>query len=191
MIAKPKRKLKNKKQLKKGPAGKQAQKREKSKYLASARSKTVLEKKPATIAECGPCGKSLLNRTEFHPVPKPTRNGIKQVSHKQDVREHNLSKLNHHLRKVRARGICEIPGCGSSWHMQGAHIIARSIGGKDNAGNLIEVCGDHHDHVKWSNGLPMDTQQLLNMIAEKNRACGIDRFLTGANVPAEEEYDNW
>jgi hypothetical protein len=170
MISKPKTKTKKRKILKrKGPI-KQARK---------------VAKKQESGTKSGP-----KVQASFHPVPKPgCRNGIKQRSHKQDVRERNLLKLNHYLRKVRAQGMCEIPGCGSSWHLQGAHIVGRAIGGKDNAGNLIEVCGDHHDHVKYSNGLPLDTQQLLNMISEKNKAYGIDRFLTGEAVPAVEEYD--
>jgi hypothetical protein len=187
MIAKPKSKPKKKVQLKR-----KVQPAQKSK-LNTKLTKIGL-KKPERSSINNQVKASSMQKmhTGFHPVPKPgTRNGIRQVSNRQRERERNLLKLNHYLRAKRADHHCEIPGCFSSWHMQGAHIIGRGIGGKDNAGNLIEVCGDHHDHVEYGNGLPMDTQKLLALIDEKNRERGISKFMTGDQVPNGEEYEDF
>jgi hypothetical protein len=127
--------------------------------------------------------------SEFHPVPKPgTRNGIKQVSHKQAQRERNLQKLKHYLVKVRANGVCEI--CGSSYHLQAAHIVERSTGGRDNAGNLVIACQVCHDHQQYAHGLPLNPEEARLLIDEKNREKGIDRFITGDLVP-REEIETW
>jgi hypothetical protein len=125
----------------------------------------------------------------FHSVPKPgIRNGIRQVSHRQSEREHNLQRLNHYLRAVRAGGLCEI--CGSSYHLQGAHIIERSTGGHDNAGNIIIACGTCHDHAQYTHGLPINPVEALALVAQKNREHGISKFLTGDQVPNEGEYES-
>jgi len=128
-------------------------------------------------------------KDQFHPVPKPgTRNGIKQVSHKQAQRERNLQKLKHYLVKVRANGVCEI--CGSFYHLVGHHIIERSVGGKDNAGNVLICCEYDHRHDIYPHGLPISTTEALMLVADKNRDNGISKFLTGDQVP-REEIETW
>ena len=170
---------------------------------AKPKKKSPLKRKPGCLTKQGkktglldrhtPVKKLVKNKasfvSEFHPVPKPgTRNGIRQVSHKQSERERNLQKLKHYLVIVRAKGVCEI--CGSSYNLQGAHIIERSVGGKDNAGNILIACGYCHDHQKYVHGLPIEPVEALRLVDEKNRACGISRYLTGDLVPTEE-IETW
>ena len=107
----------------------------------------------------------------------------------------NLLMTGENAIKVkRADGMCEIPGCGSSNNLQGAHIIERGLqGGYDNAGNIIITCsgiGGCHDHAKYPHGLPISQVEALALVAEKNRERGISKYLTGAEVPREEEYEN-
>jgi hypothetical protein len=173
MIAKPKSKPKKKKtQLRRKP-GKLMQKRQSVKRKG--------------VKKCQIVSKGV--KSEFHPVPKPcTRNGIKQVSQRQAERERNLTKLKHFLKTKRAKGVCEI--CGSSYHLQGAHIIERAVGGRDNAGNVLICCEYDHRHDIYPHGLPISTTEALMLVADKNRDNGISKFLTGDQVP-REEIETW
>jgi hypothetical protein len=176
MIPKPKSKTKKRKQLKRQPA-------QKSKLNALKRKSDSKCLSRKTLVN-----KSVKNKVEivsFRPVPKPgTRNGIKMVSHKQSEREKNLQKLNHYLKTNRAGGVCEI--CGSSQNLQGAHVIERSVGGKDIAGNIIIACGGIggcHDHARYTHGLPISPADALIIVYKRNLEKGISNFLTGADVP--------
>ncbi len=124
--------------------------------------------------------------TSFHPVPKPGHKPdepiavINRVSKKQREREENLQRLNHYLKAKRERGCCVI--CGS-WNIHYHHIIERSVGGKDNAGNLIGACDNCHDHQKYPHGLPISPVEALQLVSNLNRENGISNFLTGDLIP--------
>jgi len=114
-------------------------------------------------------------------IPKP----INRVSAMQRERERNLQKLKHYLLAVRANGTCEVPGCGSRYNLQAAHIRERSTGGKDTAGNIIIACGVCHDHAKYTHGLPLEPDELIALVAGLNKEAKISGSLTGAEVVNE------
>lgn len=122
--------------------------------------------------------KSGADKPQIRPVPKP----VGHRSHKLNEREMLLRKLNHYLKARRAKGRCEVPDCGSTYNLQGAHIIERSVGGKDTAGNIIIACGNCHDHTKYEHGLPFPQSDLLAYIWGKNREMLIRNSLTGADI---------
>ncbi len=129
------------------------------------------------------------NIPSFHPVPKPGHKPdeaitvINRISQKQHERERALRILKQFLLTHRAGGKCEIPYCGSARNLQAAHIVERSAGGKDIAGNLVISCNICHDHQKYVHGLPLSTAELLNLVYARNLECGISNFLTGDLIP--------
>ncbi len=128
----------------------------------------------------------------FHPVPKPGHKPdesiavINRVSQRQHERERALRILKQFLLTHRAGGKCEIPFCGSARNLTLAHIVERSIGGKDTAGNTIIACENDHDHQKYPHGLPLSVSELLKLVAQRNLECGISNFLTGDAIPNDQ-----
>ena len=45
----------------------------------------------------------------------------------------------------RDRGLCQVPGC-SRAAAHAHHIVYRSMGGPDEASNLVSLCAAHHLH---------------------------------------------
>ncbi len=127
--------------------------------------------------------------TSFHPVPKPGHKPdeaitvINRISQRQREREQFLQILKRFLILVRAGGKCEVPYCGSARNLQAAHIVERSQGGEDTAGNIIIACDICHDHQKYTHGLPLSTDELLRIVFYKNLEYGISNFLTGDLIP--------
>lgn len=130
------------------------------------------------------------------PVPKPGHKlnepiaVISRVSHKQYERERNLRILKRFLLSKRAGGCCEFPYCGSARNLQAAHIIERSVGGKDTAGNIIIACGNCHDHSKYPHGLPLPQEDVQLLVANLNREHSISNFLTGDLIPNGDEIND-
>jgi hypothetical protein len=124
----------------------------------------------------------------FRPCPKPDfrknkpLRGIPRISAEQIEKEKNLKILKKYLLENRADGKCEIPGCESIYKLQECHLVERSVGGMDTAGNILIGCENCHSHEKYAHGLPFNPEYLLNLISLKNAARGISNYLTGAEI---------
>ncbi len=135
-------------------------------------------------------------RSTSRPVPKPGHRKddsiavINRISHRQQERERNLQILKRFLLSRRAGGCCEIPYCGSARNLQAAHIIERSVGGKDTAGNILIACGNCHDHQKYPHGLPISQEDALILVTNLNREHSISNFLTGDLIPNGGEIND-
>lgn len=86
------------------------------------------------------------------------------------------SRLVDYLFVHRAKGYCECCGQGIGVNSYlGHHVIFRSRGGKDVAGNcLITSPWCCHDHTQYGrSGLPISVEEAQTIVRRRNEACGI------------------
>jgi predicted restriction endonuclease len=130
-----------------------------------------------------------LKRTPLKATAKALRiktyKPIRQVSTKQKLKEASFHKLVNYLIINRAKGVCEVKGkeC-RKVAVQGCHIIPRSQGRIDTAGNVLVACsGDFcHNHHLFNRGLPFLTEEAQKRATEANKRCGISDDLRGEDL---------
>lgn len=119
------------------------------------------------------------------------RTAIRKVSEKTAKANADLHKLVAYLAEHRAKRLCEIratPVCqGRNYHprwpgLSGHHVIKRSRGRVDTAGNIIIGCPDCHNHTKYGDGTPLSIIELLTIINRQNKKYGISGDLDGSQL---------
>ena len=83
--------------------------------------------------------------------------------------------LVYHLVYNRSHGLCEICGKKPDWRgLSGHHVIFRSRGRVDSAGNTLIACGICHDHTKYpKSGLPISVEEAQTLVKRLNEEAGI------------------
>ena len=89
-------------------------------------------------------------------------------------------RLVYYLVYNRSHGVCEVCGKRPDWRgLSGHHIIFRSHGRIDTAGNTLTSCGVCHDHTKYpKSGLPISVEEAQELVKKLNEKAGIaDDFI--------------
>ena len=110
------------------------------------------------------------------------RTALRRQSDKQRQRTRELGELGAHIIVYGQINKCEVPQCqyrATYLRLDSHHILERSRGGKDNAGNLLLCCRGCHDTFKTLSPVISD-EQAFKIAHERNLKAGIPDDLTGA-----------
>jgi len=129
-------------------------------------------------------GSAQVRKTPLKQGTKPLKRGrVKGVSPKQKVKNREWNALVAHLIEHRAYFRDELDGSLPDWRgLQGHHIIKRSQGGTNTAGNCFILNAINHDHTKYGSGIPIKAEQALFEVALLNKEHGIHPELIGKEV---------
>ncbi len=108
-------------------------------------------------------------------VQNRTRICIKKVSKSQSKMNYIWSKTVK-ICKLRCGGLCEVrgPDCLYTYGITPHHVVPRSRGGCHLPSNCLMGCCACHNHHKYSNGIPLEIPDALELVKRLNEEAGIE-----------------